>query len=115
MKMALKLIKNEQDDAKFGIHSLAPSTADKAVRAANQLHSAWCECDSREQKIFFKKFGQLTVMEVIRLFGENDDASAELEPKFGIEMNKMQFENAVVWAHFPHNRLRFGGDNGSEE
>ena len=82
MKMALKLIKNEQDDAKFGIHSLAPSTADKAVRAANQLHSAWCECDSREQKIFFEKFGQLTIMEVVEIFGDNDEVSAKLPPEF---------------------------------
>jgi hypothetical protein len=82
MKMALELIKNEQDDYRFGIDSLAPSTADKTVKAVNQLHSAWCECDSREQKIFFKKFGQLTVMEIVEIFGENDKASAKLASEF---------------------------------
>ena len=82
MKMALGLIKNKKDDARFGSHSLSPSTGDKAVRAANQIHSAWCECDSREQKIFFEKFGQLTIMEVVRLFGENDEVSAKLPPEF---------------------------------
>ena len=82
MKMALKLIKNEQDVARFGSHSLAPSTGDKAVRAANQIHSAWCECDSRERKIFFEKFGQLTIMEVVEIFGDNDEVSAKLDPEF---------------------------------
>ena len=82
MKMALGLIKNEQDDAKFGSHSLAPSTGDKAVRAANQIHSAWCDCDSRERKIFFEKFGQLTIMEVVEIFGDNDEVSAKLDPEF---------------------------------
>ena len=82
MEMALGLIKNEQDVARFGSHSLAPSTADKVVRAANQIHSAWCECDSRERKIFFEKFGQLTIIEVVEIFGDNDKVSAKLDPEF---------------------------------
>ena len=82
MKMALGLIKNEQDDARFGFDSLAPSTGRKAVRAANQIHSAWCDCDSRERKIFFEKFGQLTIMEVVEIFGDNDEVSAKLDPEF---------------------------------
>ena len=83
MKMALGLIVSEQDEARFLCgDSLAPSTGDKAVRAANQIHSAWCECDSRERKIFFEKFGQLTIMEVVQIFGDNDEVSAKLEPKF---------------------------------
>jgi len=82
MKMALGLIKDEQDDAKFGSHSLAPSTGDKAVKTANQIHSAWSACDSRERKIFFEKFGQLTIMEVVKIFGDNDEVSAKLPPEF---------------------------------
>ena len=82
MKMALGLIKKERDDYRFGSHSLTPSTGDKAVRAANQIHSAWCDCDSRERKIFFEKFGQLTIMEVVEIFGDNDEVSAKLDPEF---------------------------------
>tara|TARA_B100000945_G_scaffold315442_1_gene314634 strand:+ start:129 stop:398 length:270 start_codon:yes stop_codon:yes gene_type:complete len=82
IKMALGLIKNEKDDAKFGSYSLAPSTGDKAVETANQIHSAWCACDSRERKIFFEKFGQLTIMKVVEIFGDNDEVSAKLPPEF---------------------------------
>tara|TARA_Y100000114_G_C11557422_1_gene230151 strand:+ start:224 stop:505 length:282 start_codon:yes stop_codon:yes gene_type:complete len=82
MKMALGLIKDEQDEAWTNFDSLAPSTGDKAVRAANKIHSAWCECDLRERKIFFEKFGQLTIMEVVEIFGDNDEVSAKLPPEF---------------------------------
>ena len=83
MKIALGLIKDEQDEAKcIGFDSLAPSTADIAVRTANKIHGSWCACDSREQKIFFEKFGQLTIMEVVEIFGNNDEVSAKLDPEF---------------------------------
>ena len=86
MKMALGLIVSEQqsheDEFSWGFNDLAPSTGDKVVKTANQIHSAWCACDSRERKIFFEKFGQLTIMEVVEIFGDNDEVSAKLDAEF---------------------------------
>lgn len=47
----------------------------KVGEAMNKLHSAYCFCDSFNRATFRRTIGQMTVMDVIEMFGELDHVS----------------------------------------